>query len=330
MEFPERLLPIDRSIAPLYAPGRWIVFTKDPRDLSVGYAREDIRIQEAPVPPLTERMRHVWEARHRAQFPHGVRRAGKFVGMHHPLSTEGSLILPVFPSGFLDWKLTLPWGDSFDGLLEMKSLRIPLNIHHVTIAADGHLLYAVRGSTRETWTGAILGTHSWGDDVDKDPDCGRIYPSLVEGGGDALYDQALRGIMREFNPYEFSSDAAAPNRLLQAILNRENLAIDAATCLTLHLKPSDVSYHVCFVARTTLSSRELLDRRRQYPFGGRIASFHAVPFTRESMAAFFRQHHERMATTVEPAIVMACVRAFGEGFLSDLPYPVLVRGKQVS
>lgn len=312
----ERLLPFKKEAAQIYAPERWLVFTKNPHDLTEGYLRQDIHFSRVPTPPLTENMKRIWDERYKRLFPDGVTVNITNPGTQVPSYTAGELHVPIFDRKFLDWKLTLPWGDEFDNLLEPDCMRPPLNLHQVCITEDNRLLYVRRGGGRASWNGAVLAFHNWGYDLDFEESHYKIMHELFDPlmranhtHGDVLFRQSMQAIVREFNPPE------------KAIIKWYELVVLNVSCITLHIKPYDYGYHICLVARVSREAGDILEERAKYPCRGRIGSYHSWQFNEAAMVDFFKQHNEALATTVEPAIVMACVQKFGTDFLKKLPYP---------
>ena len=306
-EVDRRFLP--RKKAQVYSPGRHMIFTKNPRDLTDGYNPESIHFIKAEIPVLTPGMNGVWSKRYKRNFPNGVKRAGKFPGTQGPWRHEGELIVPIFDSGFLDWKLTLPWDDECDTELSVQSVRPYLNIHHVPLTEDGHLIYATRENQRVSWSNSVLCLHSWGYDIDRDGVHERVMDELLGDNGYALFKQSQLAVLREFNP------AGGP-----AILEPHEVLVENASCMSLHVQPKDFGWHIHFVTRIAREAGELLEKRDEYPYTGRVSRCHKWLFTEESMAEFFKKYSDVVATTVEPAIIMACVQTFGPDFLRQLPY----------
>lgn len=323
-EIRDELFVVPKLNAQLYLPGRSLILTKDPKDLTCGYCESDIILKQVEPRPLSESAQKVWDARFE-KLQLASKRAGKFLGLHHPYSSVGKLGIDFFSSGFLDWKCTLPINDEYDVQLKKEDLRPPINLHHAVITADDQLLYVTRGTNRETWNHGILGLHSWGTDIDKDYACDQIIKNISQGQGVALFAQAKGGICRELNPFE-QKPSDTPNVVLDEILSQKDVTINSLNCLTLHIKPYDMGYHACFTAHVNKEAGDILEKRNKYPMVGRISSYSSTPFTENNMADFFARYHERIATSIEPAIIMACVQSFGEGFIDRLPYEV-VRNK---
>lgn len=324
-ELKENLILVPKESAQIYTPGRHLIFTKDPKDLTKGYSEEDILIKLVCPPKLSINMQDIWDARFKRDFPNGVKRAGEFVGMQKPLSTKDKLNLSIFKSGYLDWKLTLPRNDEYDSKLEPNYMRPYLNIHHAPITVDGFLIYVSRGNQRASWDNSVLCTHSWGTDIDKDNVCKKLLMNLENLKGTYLFDEAKRGVIREINPFEDSKNPSILNKVLDEIVNAENVETDALTCLTLHIRPLDVGYHLCFTTKINKEAGKIIEERKKYPMVGRISDYHFVKFAEQSMIEFFDIYKNNLATTVEPTIIMACVQKFGEDFLKKLPYETKVQ-----
>jgi len=324
-EIDPKLIPSPKESAQLYSPGRYMIFTKDPSDLTKGYAPEDTRINIVNPPALTDNMRQIWEERYKRKFPDGVKRPGKFPGMYAPRSTEGTLDLKLFDSGFLDWHLTLPQGDEFDEKLDPESMRPFFCIHHLPITVDDHIIYAHRSKQRASWAGTYLFTHSWGEDIDKNYAHDILMRRLFLGQGYELFDQARDGLRREINPFEENENPDAPNKVLDEILKEEDVTIESASCLTMAAMPKDVGYHLCFTAKVNKEAGELIEQRNRYPMVGRIEEYLSTPFTEDNMVRFFEEYKDRIALTVEPTLIMACVQKFGEGFLKKMPYEMRIQ-----
>jgi hypothetical protein len=317
-ELPQGLFLMEKERAQVYLPGRSLIFTKNPDDLTQGYAPQDIALRLVAPPELNESMRAIWDSRFE-NYGLAKKRAGKFLGMQRPTATQAQLDIPFFESGFLDWRCTLPVGDEYDAGLVRDCMRPPINIHHAVITADNQLLYVTRGTNRESWSRAILGFHSWGTDIDKDYACQEIMDDLQSGQGNALFSQAKQGIRRELNPFQ-ECGPDTHNIVLEEIISPDDIEVTSASCLTLHIKPKDMGYHICFTAKARKEAGDIIERRKKHPPVGRILSYHSTPFTEDNMVEFFRKYREHIATSIEPAIVMACVQQFGEGFLNELPY----------
>ena len=308
--YPEVPVPflLKRGLASIHTPGRHLIFVKDPHDLTVGYRPIDIQFQVIGCPPLAPAMREVWTNRYEMKFSQGVRRNGTLIGTQGPKQTDGRLRLPIFQTNFLDWQLTLPWGDKFDSVLDTSSLRPPLDMHCVPITQDGNLLYVERETQRMTWPNSILCFHSFGYDKDLDGTQEIVLKEMGEDHGYAIFKQAQLGVLREFNPFEAT------------LLKPHQVRIRNMSCLTLHARPVDYGWHFCFVAEVAGDSKELLEKRAAYPCLGRISSYHRWPFSEADMVEFFWKYADTVATTIEPAIIMACVQSFGPEFLKALPY----------
>lgn len=330
-EIAENLLLMSKEKAQIYSPGRYLIFTKNPMDLKEGYTQNDINIELVSVPKLTKNMNRIWEERYQKFFPNGVKRAGKFPGMQFPSQTKGKLGLRIFESGYLDWKLTLPWRDEHDSKLERDCMRTYLNIHHVPITIDGHLIYIFRGKGRASWGNSILCTHSWGDDTDKDYAFKLVMDKLLVGNGEALFEQAREGVRREINPYKDSGDANTPNEVLERLLNQNDVVVKSANCLTLHIQPKDMGYIIGFTTEIKKEAGKLLEERNRFPMVGRISEYHSIQFTEERMVEFFKKYANnegtegKIATTIEPVILMACIQKFGEDFIKNLSFECYIQ-----
>lgn len=317
-EVPETLLPMPKHAAQLYAPGKYLAFMKSATDLTVPYGAGDIRVLRVAAPRLTPEMERVWAARYAEQFPNGHDWDNGFPGMLAPLQTCGGLHLPLFESGYLDWRLALPWGDEHDAQLSRAHLRPYFNIHHVPVTRDGYLLYGWRHPQRVIWQNRIFCTHSWGHDVDKKGVCSQVMAELAEGEGEALFRQAAEGVRRELNPVRNSRSPLVANTVLEEIVAPGQVTVSAASALLLHIQPRDFGYHLGFTATVDIDAQELLQRRNAYPYETRLGALRAVKFSPEPMAQFFASHQGRIAPTIEGALVMTAVQSFGEDFLDEL------------
>jgi len=311
--------------AQVYSPGRYTIFTKDSKDLTKGYCAEDIEIRIVDPPALTENMGAIWEARYKQKFPDGVKRAGKFPGMWKPLSVQGKLGLDLYDSGFLDWNLANVQGDEYDSQLEAECIRPPFNIHHLPITIDDHIIYCKRSNNRLAWRGNYLFTHSMGDDLDKNYAHRKIMYRLQNWQGREMFEQAALGLRREINPFEENQDHNFPNKVLAQILNEHDVKIENASCLTTAAVPKDMGYHLCFTARVNKEAGYIIEERNKYPMVGRIAEYRSEPFNEDSMIKFFKHYKDKIALTVEPTLIFACVQRFGEDFLKKLPYEFVVQ-----
>lgn len=307
-EVPDSLLPLSaKGMTRIYAPERWRLFTKS-ADITQGYGPDDLRFVRTDPPALTPNMEDVRDQRYAKFFPNGVKRAGKFPGTTGIVPGLSRTVVNIFDSGFLDWRLTLPCGDEFDRRLERDSLRMYFNIHQAVVSADDKLLYVVRSNVRESWNGAILGVHSFGYSTDVDGTNDRIMDDLLRYQGAGMFFQAQLAVLREFNPAE------------KALIQPHELRVDNGSCFTLHVQPNDFGIHLCFVTHLLRESGNLLKERADYPMSSRVAEYCWQDFNEGSMVEFFAKYHKRLATTTEPAILMACVQRFGPDFLKSLPY----------
>jgi hypothetical protein len=333
-EAPEKLLLITKEEAQIYCPGRHLTCVKDPSDLTRGYSPADISITRAAEPErdnngkpeLGEAMSRIWDARYAKHFPNRPKRNGLMPGMRLPVSTQEKLHINIFTGSYLDYRLTLPKGDEHDEQLVRKEMLPYVNIHHVPITADGQMIYVTRGTGRDSWHGTILCTHSWGEDLDKDYGSAQLMEKLEHGQGEEMFRQARDGLRREINPRESSGDTTKPDRILEEVLKEDDVEIISASCITTHALPGDFGYHICFTAKLNKEAGEILEAVRKYPIpqGARMSGYFSTPFDADSMAKFFAENHQRITTSVEPAIIMACVQTFGEEFLTKLPFETIV------
>ena len=317
------LLSIAKESAQIYSPGRYIAFSKDPDDLTQAYSSEDISIAYVDAPEFSSTMQQVWNSRYKLHFPQGADWDNHFMGMVAPDSTVGKLGLPLFKSGYLDWKLALPWNDQHDRHLERDGIRPYLNIHHVPVTEDGYMIYGYRNQRRMTWQGYVFCTHSWGDDMDKKDTFDMVMDKLLLKQGDEIFKQGQRGIAREINPFSNSGNPFEENIPIKEIVSADDVEIVSASSLMLHMQPKDFGYHLGLTAMIHREAGEIVEARNKYPFEGRLGSLHRVAFTEDSMLEFFNKYHDRIATTIEPAIVMTCVQRFGEEFLKKLPQDII-------
>jgi hypothetical protein len=319
-EVPKSLLPVSvsKSKAQLYSPGKYLVFTKSETDLTIPYSASDLKVSRVDSPILNPAMEKVWKTRYAEQFPNGLDWDNGFPGMLAPQQTLGSLHLPLFESGYLDWRLALPWGDKYDAKLSRKCLRPYFNIHHVPVTRDGFLLYGRRHPKRMIWQNNVFCTHSWGDDVDKKGVCSRVMLDLEKDEGEALFRQAAEGVRRELNPVCNSHSPFTANTVLEEIVATGKVTVSSASALLLHIQPRDFGYHLGFTAHVDMDAEELLRRRNAYPYETRLGSLNAVKFTPGSMAQFFVTHQNQIAPTIEGALIMTAVQEFGESFLDEL------------
>ncbi len=327
-EIDSRLIPMRKEQAQIYSPGRYLIFTKNPKDLTKAYSQNDITIRKRDAPELSENMERIWQDRYIKKFPNGVKREGKFPGMTRPISTEGTLDLELFDSGYLDWQLTLPQGDEYDSMLEAKCMRPFFCIHHIPITLDNKIIYALRSNNRASWAGNYLFTHSWGEDIDKNYAHDILMKKLVEGQGKEMFEQAKQGMRREMNPYEDNKNPDKPNKMLAELLMPDDVIVKSASCLTLAAMPRDVGYHLCFTARINYEAGEFIEQRRKYPYNGRITEYYSENLNEDFMIKFFKEFKDKIALTVEPALIMACVQKFGEDFLYKLPYEMKIKGRR--
>jgi hypothetical protein len=312
VEVPRRLWPEICEEATLYLPGRSLTFTRD-TTLERGYGPSEILLGAGSAPRTTSNMRRIRALRMERKFPNGVRRDGWFVGSQGPARTRDRILMSFFESGFLDWQLTLPWEDEFDAELERDALRPPLNLHHACITRNRQFLYVMRGGGRQTWEQSVLGFHSWGYDLDRDDVCKPLTKELCRDSGYGVFHQSQLAVLREFNPPE------------EQILLPHQVQVRTISGLTLHLQPKDFAWHLMSVVWIDQDAAEILERRAKYPTpeqrgGGRIRSYHATDFTPDNMRTFFETYKDSIATTIEPALIMACVQEFGADFLKSLPY----------
>lgn len=314
------LIPVLRYSASVDSPGRHLIFAKDHQNICMGYGPEDVRFLHAEPPKLDAATQAVWERRRVAQFPDGIKRDGEMLGMLASRGTEGQLVLPVFRTTFSAWKLGLPWGDEEDMNITPGCIRPPIGIHTVAITKDQYMLFVRRGAGRASWKNSVLGFHSWGLDVDKDGFIQSLLPNLMQHQGEFLFEQARAGVLREFNP------------LGVELLKADDVVVNNITCLTLHLRPMDFGWHICFLAHIDAFAEDLINKRNKYPMpeSGRIEEYDGMQFSEVSMQYFFEtfaregsQNPYRTATTTEPAIIMACVQAFGADFLEKLPFETI-------
>lgn len=310
-EVSRRLWPAFAEQASLYLPGRSLTFTRA-RSLDTGYQPDEIKITEVTTPRSTGLMNTIRDKRYNKLFPNGVARNGELVGSSGPILHGSCMLVPIYHTCFLDWRLTLPWGDEYDPVIEPNAMRQPINLHHACITRDQQLLYVRRGGNRASHNDKILGLHSWGYDIDRDGVQKALTWDLRRNHGYGIYKQAQLAVLREFNPPE------------KQILLPHEINVQLVTGATLHLQPYDFSWHLCTLVDINRDAGELLEERRNYPMpaerGGRIAEYLSWAFTADAMRTFFRTHKDNLATTTEPALLLACTRHFGVNFVKKIGY----------
>tara|TARA_Y100000034_G_scaffold35645_1_gene43732 strand:- start:9429 stop:10424 length:996 start_codon:yes stop_codon:yes gene_type:complete len=320
-----RLLPLTRSQASLIIKNGILVFTKDQSNLSKIYEPEDIDICQVRPPELSNNMQDIYNIRLKEAFPNDLKRNGGLIGLSRP-ETRGKLILPLYPTSFSMFKCTLPWNDIYDPQLEPGLMHIPFTIDHVVITQDNHFIFYKRKDNRATWKNCFGAPFNFRHDFDKDFGSETVLHELTHG--DTLYDQARDGIVRELNPYKPGIDSKHSDTLLEQIIDSDEVQVKAITSLTLHADTYDCSWHSGSFSIILIDAGEYLEKRNEHDFtAGRPEKFYSVEYTPDNMIRFLNENQgtndgNKLATTFEGSIIMACVQSFGTDFLKKLNYEV--------